>query len=72
MTHGEWWTIEDSAMQRCLNPLHKFHLIPSFNAQPAFGAEMGKMLVGKLERLLGQAVRILFPAGEPPVPLKDA
>jgi hypothetical protein len=72
VTHGEWWTIEDSAMQRCLNPLHKFHLIPSFNAQPAFGAEMGKMLVGKLERLLGQAVRFLFPAGEPPVPLKDA
>ncbi len=45
---------------------------PSFNAQPAFAAEMGKMLIGKLEQLLGQAVRILFPAGEPSVPLKDA
>jgi hypothetical protein len=54
VTYGEWWTIEDSAVQRCLNPLHKFHLIPSFNAQPAVGAEMGKMLVGKLERLLGK------------------
>jgi hypothetical protein len=65
VTHGEWWTIEDAAMQRCLNRLHKFHLIPFFNAQPAFGAEMGKMLVGKLERLLRQAVGILFPSAEP-------
>jgi hypothetical protein len=31
---------------------------------------MGEMLVSKLERLLGQAVRILLRAGEPPVPLK--
>jgi Family of unknown function (DUF5677) len=62
VTHGEWWTIEDQALQRCLNPLHKFHQIPSFNAQPSFGAEMGPMLVGKLEGLLGQAVGILFPA----------
>lgn len=62
VTHGEWWTIEDSAMQRCLNPLHRFHLIPSFNAQPDFAADMGKMLVDKLERLLGQAIGILFPS----------
>ena len=62
VTHGEWWTIEDYAMQRCLNPLHKFHQIPSFNAQPAFGPGMGAMIVDRLEQLMTQAARIIFPA----------
>ena len=33
-THGEWWTIETSIMDRCLNPLHRFHLIPSRDIRP--------------------------------------
>lgn len=32
VVHGEWWTIEDYALQRCANPLHRFHRIPSFAA----------------------------------------
>lgn len=34
VTHGEWWAIEEYAMQRCMNPLHRFHLLPTF--RPAY------------------------------------
>jgi hypothetical protein len=26
--HGEWWAVEDYVMQRCGNPLHRFHWVP--------------------------------------------
>ena len=32
IVHGEWWTIQDYAMQRCMNPLHRFHEMPSLSA----------------------------------------
>jgi len=28
--HGEWVSIRDLNLKRCLNPLHRFHLLPSF------------------------------------------
>jgi len=31
VTHGEWWALEDYALQRCVNPLHRFHLVPFFD-----------------------------------------
>jgi len=30
VTHGEWWAIEDNVMERCMNPLHRFHLCKSY------------------------------------------
>lgn len=39
ITHGEWWAIEDYALQRCQNPLHLFHRLPSleeFRSEPEF------------------------------------
>jgi len=39
VTHGEWWAIEEYAMQRCMNPLHRFHLLPTFS--PIYPATVG-------------------------------
>lgn len=39
IVHGEWWAIEDYSMQRCQNPLHLFHHLPSleeFRSEPEF------------------------------------
>ena len=29
VSHGEWWAVQDYDMQRCMNPLHRFHWVPS-------------------------------------------
>ncbi len=31
-THGTWGAIRESVYQRCMNPLHRFHRIPTFDA----------------------------------------
>ena len=51
ISHGEWWAVEDYAMQRCANPLHFFHMVPalkSFRIEPEFG----KVAVNYFERIL--------------------
>ncbi|HUW77700.1 MAG TPA: DUF5677 domain-containing protein [Candidatus Nanopelagicaceae bacterium] len=27
VSHGEWWAVQDYAMQRCMNPLHRYHWV---------------------------------------------
>jgi len=62
VTHGEWWAIEDYAMQRCVNPLHMVHHIPSF--QPEFPIEpmYSRLLVAQLDGIMRQVLAILAPA----------
>jgi hypothetical protein len=31
VVHSEWWSIEMHSMERCLNVLHRGHLIPSMS-----------------------------------------
>lgn len=38
-THGEWWSIENNAMERCLNVLHRGHLIPSLHLNAGGNAD---------------------------------
>ena len=38
VTHGEWWTLEESTMIKCLNPLHRFHLMPALDIRPQIRA----------------------------------
>lgn len=54
--HGEWWALEDYALQRCLNPLHRFHWIPS--AEPVGGEdpEVGEYFVSRLQHIVSLAV----------------
>lgn len=59
VSHGEWWAVEDYAMQRCLNPLHAFHAIPSF--EPLFPPtpDFGRALVRQLNELIEEAADAL-------------
>jgi hypothetical protein len=50
--HGEWWTLEDYALQRCLNPLHRFHWIPSMEPVGGDEPEVGRMWVSQLGRII--------------------
>lgn len=59
ITHGEWWAVEDYATQRCLNPLHRFHRIPSFAAQFPPTAGLGKYLAQRTKQVLAIAERML-------------
>lgn len=61
ITHGEWWAAEDYATQRCLNPLHRFHRIPSFDAQFPPTAGLGRYLAQRTKYVLAIAERMLTP-----------
>lgn len=36
VNHGEWWALEDYALDRCHNPLHRFHWIPRLQWEQPF------------------------------------
>lgn len=57
VTHGEWWAIEEYAMQRCMNPLHRFHLLPTFS--PVYPASAGfpSVALARFEGLIDIAAR---------------
>jgi hypothetical protein len=58
VAHGEWWVIEDYAMQRCRNPLHLLHRLPSLRLTPV-EPRFPTLLVGHLERLVEIALEAL-------------
>jgi hypothetical protein len=60
-SHGEWWAIEDCAMQRCMNPLHLFHRVPSFDPEFPSTAGFAELLARRLSDLIELAQSILFP-----------
>lgn len=57
--HGEWWALEDHALQRCQNPLHRFHWLPSMAPVGGYDPEVGEMLVSRLGKLVSIALRQL-------------
>lgn len=59
VAHGEWWSIEDYAMQRCRNPLHLFHQVPSFDPDFPVTPEFSTLLVRSLEEVLVGAAESL-------------
>ncbi len=63
VNHGEWWAVEDYAMQRCRNPLHFFHQVPSmyeFPPEPKFS----DVVIDYLQRVIDAAISGL--SGRPP------
>lgn len=57
LSHGEWWALEDYALQRCFNPLHRFHLMPQFRwGLPAPHPQFVEVLLDSLERVLSAVV----------------
>jgi hypothetical protein len=61
ISHGEWWAVEDYAMQRCLNPLHRFHLIPSFCLEYPTTTEFPRLLESHLHDVMSGAIKLLTP-----------
>lgn len=55
VAHGEWWALEDYAMQRCLNPLHRFHWVPEFRwGSPTPDPRFPELLLTILEGIVAQ------------------
>lgn len=64
VSHGEWWAVEDYAMQRYASSLHFFPMVPAlkrFQIQPEFG----KVVVNYFERILEVAVSALTERDHP-------
>ncbi len=59
VVHGEWWAIEDYDMDRCQEPLHRFHMIPAqgpkVDPTPAFG----RHIVERFESLAELCTQVL-------------
>src|SRR5665213_4249765 len=49
VVHGEWWAIEDYAMQRCMNPLHLMHNIPSLDPGYPIEPRYPRLLAAQLD-----------------------
>lgn len=53
VTHGEWWALEDYALQRCVNPLHRFHLVPFFDLdEPEINPRFPEIVLSQLEDIV--------------------
>lgn len=65
VTHGEWWALEDYALQRCLNPLHRFHYLPTF--EPAYPPteRFPEVLIAEFEQLVEIAANGITRQEEP-------
>ena len=59
MSHGEWWTLEGSVMVHCVNPLHRFHLIPSGDASPEINAQFPAATFRAFQRIIAAAATSL-------------
>lgn len=69
VTHGEWWAVEDYALQRCLNPLHRFHLVPAFDLyEPEPDPRFPGLLLRHLEDVVSIAVDGLVAGENRPAP----
>lgn len=65
IVHGEWWAIDDHAMQRCINPLHRFHKIPSFDLDYVSDARLARYWIHGLKKIAGLGLKHL---GAPSAP----
>ncbi|MGJ9420899.1 DUF5677 domain-containing protein [Aeromicrobium sp. CF3.5] len=59
VAHSEWWSVELHAMERCRNPLHRAHLIPSLSLSAGDNAELARSWVVALHALIVTSLDIL-------------
>jgi hypothetical protein len=57
--HSEWWSIQDHAMEHCLNVLHGGHLIPSLALNAGGNTEFALNWVKHLYTLIWRSLEIL-------------
>lgn len=52
VAHSEWWSVETHAMERCLNVLHRGHLIPSLSLNAGGNSELARAWLDQLYALI--------------------
>lgn len=59
VAHSEWWSVETHCMERCLNVLHRGHLIPSLSRDADGNVELARSWVDQLYALIHESHNIL-------------
>jgi hypothetical protein len=59
IVHSEWWSVEIHAMQRCLNVLHRGHLIPSLSLSTGGNKLVAKSWIIALYALMRASLDII-------------
>jgi hypothetical protein len=59
VTHSEWWSVETHSMERCLNVLHRGHLIPSMSLSAGGNVPLAESWVDQLHALIRTSLAIL-------------
>lgn len=55
--HGEWWAVTDYSMQRCMNPLHRFHMIPTLDGFSTGDKRLAEYWMHALGKLMVASLR---------------
>ena len=59
VAHSEWWSVETHAMERCLNVLHRGHLIPTMSLSTGDVVALAESWVDQLYALMYDSFTIL-------------
>lgn len=59
VAHSEWWSVEIHAMERCLNVLHRGHLIPSLSLSAGANEALARSWIIALYGLMRASLAIL-------------
>ena len=59
VAHSEWWSVEVHAMERCLNVLHRGHLIPSLSLSAGGSEALARSWIIALYGLMRASLAIL-------------
>lgn len=59
VSHGEWWAVQDYDMQRCMNPLHRFHWVPSMEPIGGNDPALARYWISQIVSLISMALNHL-------------
>jgi hypothetical protein len=59
VTHSEWWSVEEHAMERCMNILHRDHLIPSLSLSYGGNVDLARSWIIGLYALMRMSLNLL-------------
>jgi hypothetical protein len=59
VAHSEWWSVETHAMERCMNVLHRGHLIPSLALSSGGNVQLARSWVDQLYALIRISLQII-------------
>lgn len=59
VAHSEWWSVEEHAMEQCMNILHRGHLIPSLSLSYGGNVDLARSWVIGLYGLMRMSLQLL-------------